>query len=278
MHVRLARLTLSSRQSGSRRVVTNARAEALLRKQGIKFEREPSWIEKGQKPDFYCRARPNFWCEVKTLEPLPDSEELGAALADLRSRTSNIWEPSCGFAYIGRGFDHREAKAVTHLIKRAVCRLQDRDAPDVAIALIPRDPTRREFVRFSFATKECGKVEVHSSASFSGRYGIISGTRPDPDDQMIRLRFASGHEKELSAEKVVKTDEDFRVAVAIYRDHTPFEVVTAMPAGGVQRLDNPGRIRGAVSDANDQFKNAIYYRTGPCLLMIFQDGLDVPTT
>jgi hypothetical protein len=255
--------------------VTNARAETLLRKQRIKFERELDWIEEGQKPDFYCRARPHFWCEVKTLEPLPETEELGAALADLQSRTSTISEPGCGVAYIGKGHDHREAKAVTHLIKRAVLRFQDPDEPDVAIALIPRDPNRREFVRFSFATQERGKVEVHSSASLSGTYGIISGMRPDPEDQMIRLRFASGHEQELPAEKVVKMGEDFRVAVAIYPDNTPFKVVTAMPAGGMQRLDNPGRIREALREANDQFKNAINYKEAPCLLMIFHDGLDV---
>jgi hypothetical protein len=91
--------------------VTNVRAEALLDKQGVRYEREPDWIKKGQKPDFYCHGRPNYWCEVKTLEPLPDSKALGEALADLRNRTSNISEPGLGIAYIGPGFDHREAKS-----------------------------------------------------------------------------------------------------------------------------------------------------------------------
>jgi hypothetical protein len=256
--------------------VTNARAEALLDKQGIRYEREPIWIKNGQKPDFYCHGRPNFWCEVKTLEPLPDSKELEAALAVLRNRTSNVSEPGFGIAYIGHEFDHRGAKAVAHLVKRAVRRFCDLDAPEVAIALIPSDPSPREFVRFSFGTKDHTKVEVHSSASLTGMYGTISSMRPEPDGQMIRPRFASGQQKELSAEKVVKTAEDFRVAVVIYRHDTPFEVVSAMPAGGGQKLNNPGRIREAVSAANDQFKNAINYKAGPCLLMIFQDGLDVP--
>jgi hypothetical protein len=226
--------------------VTNARAEVLLDKQRIRYEREPSWIEKGQKPDFYCHGRPNFWCEVKTLEPLPDSKQLEAALADLRSRTSNISEPGFGIAYIGFGFDHREAKAVTHLVRRAVQRFQDPDAPEVAIALIPNDPNRREFVRFSFGTKDKAKVEVHSSASLSGMYGTISTMRPDPDDQMTGLRFSSGREKQLSAANVVKAAEDFRVAVVTYPDDTPFEVVMAMPTGRAQKLDNPGRIRETV--------------------------------
>jgi hypothetical protein len=122
MHIAVARLTFSGEQSGSRRAVTNARAEALLDQQAIEYEREPSWIEKGQKPDFYCHGHPNFWCEVKTLERLPDSKELEAALAELRSRTSNIPQPGFGIAYIDSGFDHREAKAVRGASGRQVPR------------------------------------------------------------------------------------------------------------------------------------------------------------
>jgi hypothetical protein len=35
-------------------------------------------------------------------------------------------------------------------------------------------------------------------------------------------------------------------------------------------------VRRTVSDANDQLKNAIRYRPAPALVLIFQDGLDVP--
>jgi hypothetical protein len=49
-----------------------------------------------------------------------------------------------------------------------------------------------------------------------------------------------------------------------------------MPTGGAQKLDNSGRIRDTVGEANDQFKNAINYKKAPCLLMIFHEGLDVP--
>ena len=49
-----------------------------------------------------------------------------------------------------------------------------------------------------------------------------------------------------------------------------------MRTGGARRLDNPARIRDAVGEANDQFKNAIKYKAAPCVVMIFQDGLDVP--
>jgi hypothetical protein len=80
----------------------------------------------------------------------------------------------------------------------------------------------------------------------------------------------------LPAEDVVKEVEDFRVAIVIRPDDTPFEVLTVMPTGSMRRLDNPGRIRDAVGEANDQFKNAINYKAVPCLLMIFHDGLDVP--
>ena len=259
-----------------RKAVTNARAEALLDKQGIRYEREPDWIEKGQKPDFYCRGRPNFWCEVKTLGRLPNDEDQNRALAELRNRTSNISSSGYGIAYIRSALSPRDAKAVTNLLKRAVPRLEASDAPDVAVAIILGDAKRDTFVRFSLSTRDHGSVEFHSCASVSGKYGVPRDMTPEPHDQIIKLRSSSGSEKELSAEDVIKTPEDFRAAVVVRRDDTPFEVIAVMTTGGAKKLDNQGRIREAVSEANDQFKNAIYYRTGPCLLMIFQDGLDVP--
>ena len=276
MHVRRARLTLSGGQLGSRRAVTNARAEALLDKQGIKYEREPDWIEKGQKPDFYCHGRPNVWCEVKTLVRLPDDEERNRALTDLRNRTSGISSPGYGIAYIRSALSPRDAKAAANLLKRAVPRLEASDAPQVAVAMIPGDEKRDTFVRFSLSTKDHGTVEFHCCESLSGKYGIPRDMTPEPPDQTIKLRFSSGSEKEVSAEDVIKAGEDFRVAVVVRPDDTPFEVIAVMTTGGAQKLDNPGRIREAVSEANDQFKNAINYKTAPCLLMIFQDGLDVP--
>lgn len=256
--------------------MTNARAEALLEKCGIKFECEPAWILEGQKPDFYCRGRPNFWCEVKTLGRLPDSKDQSDALAELRNRTSGIFLPGYGIAYISSALNHRDAKAVAHLVKRAVRRFQDSDSPQVTIALIPSDGRRDEFVRFSIATKDHAKVEIHSAASLSGMYGVPHDMVPEPYDQLIKLRFSSGVERELSAEEVVKSIEDFRVAVVIFSSDMIFDVVTVMITGGMRRLDNSSRIRDTVGEANDQFKNAIKYKTAPCLLMIFHDGLDVP--
>jgi hypothetical protein len=258
------------------RAVTNARAEALLDKQRIKYEPEPDWIEKGQKPDFYCRGRSNFWCEVKTLGRLPDDEDKNRALTELKERTSSISSPGYGIAYIRSALSSSDAKAVTNLLKRAVPRLAASDAPEIAVALIPGDAKCNAFVRFSLSTKNHGRVEFHSCASVSGKYGVPREMTPEPHNQIAKLRFSSGDEKKLSAEEVVKTPEDFRVAVVVHPDDTPFEVITVMTTGGAQKLDNPGRIREAVSEGNDQFKNAIYYKPGPCLLMIFQDGLDVP--
>jgi hypothetical protein len=161
-------------------------------------------------------------------------------------------------------------------VKRAVRRFQDFDAPQVAVALIPSDGKRDEFVRFSIAAKDHAKVEFHSAASLSGMYAVPRDMVPEPYDQVIKLRFSSGVEKELSAEEVVEAIEDFRVAVVIYSSDMIFDVVTVMITGGMKRLDNPRRIRATVGEANDQFKNAMKYKTAPCLLMIFHDGLDVP--
>ena len=46
--------------------------------------------------------------------------------------------------------------------------------------------------------------------------------------------------------------------------------------GKLTRLKNPERIRNAAKDANEQFENGLKYKEGPCLLMIFHHGLDVP--
>ena len=256
--------------------VTNARAEALLDKQCFKYEREPGWIEKGQKPDFFCRGRSRFWCEVKTLGRLPDDQDRDRAFVELKNRTSIISSRGYGIAYIRSPLSHRDAKAITNILKRAVPRLQDPDGPQMTVALIPSDAKRDTFVRFAISMKDHGTVEFHSAVSPSGMYGVPHGMNFEPYDQIIKLRYSSGLEKELPAEDVVKAAEDFRVAVVSRPDDTPFEVVSVMTTGGMRRLDNPGRIRVAVGEANDQFKNAINYKTAPCLLMIFQDGLDVP--
>jgi hypothetical protein len=53
-------------------------------------------------------------------------------------------------------------------------------------------------------------------------------------------------------------------------------VLTAMLTGSARRLKNPDRIRATVKEANDQFKNGRRYKAAPFLLLIFQEGLDVP--
>jgi len=205
--------------------VTNKRAEALLDKQGIKYETEPDWIKKGQKPDFYCRGRPNFWCEVKTLGRLPNDQDANRALPELKRRTSGISSPGYGIAYIRTALSPRDAKAVSNLVKRAVPRFQDHDAPQVTVALIPSDAKRDTFVRFSILTKDNGTVEFHCAVSLSGKYGVPHDMSPEPYDQIVVQRFSSGLETELSAEDVIKEMEDFRVAIVIHPDHTPFEVL-----------------------------------------------------
>jgi hypothetical protein len=240
---------LSDKLLGSHPVVTNARAEALLNKQGIGYEREPDWIEKGQKPDFYCRGRSNFWCEVKTLVQLPDDEERNRALIQLRNRTEGISSPGYGIAYIRSVLSPRDAKATANLLKRAVPRLEASDAPQVAIAMIPGDAMRDKFVRFPLSTKDHETVEFHCCEPLSGKYVIIRDMMPEPPDQITKLRFSSGSEKAVSAEDVVKAGEDFRVAVVVRLDDTPFEIIAVMTTGGAKQLDNPGRIREAVREA-----------------------------
>jgi hypothetical protein len=127
---------------------------------------------RGSEAGLLLPGRPDFWCEVKTLGRLPDSKDQSDALAELRNRTSGIFLPGYGIAYISSALNHRDAKAVAQLVKRAVRRFQDFDAPQVAVALIPSDGKRDEFVRFSIAAKDHAKVEFHSAASWSRSHTI----------------------------------------------------------------------------------------------------------
>jgi hypothetical protein len=256
--------------------VTDTRAVKLLDKLGIEYEREPDWITEGRKPDFYCSTRPKFWCEVKTLGELEDQRILGDALNELNNRASGIALPGQGIAHVSGRLSHQDAKVVMRLVKRAVARLADSDAPEIAVALIPKDPNRSEFVRFSISTKDHAKVEFHSCMSRTGKYETPNGMVPEPYDQMTRLRFSSGNESSIPAREVVKWSDDFSVAIVIYPDDDPFKVLTAMLTGAARRLKNPERIRGDVSDANEQLKNGIKYKSAPGLLLIYHDGLDVP--
>jgi len=108
--------------------------------------------QEGQKPDFYCKGRRPFWCEVKTLEKPEDSEKLNKAFFDLRNRTANIKQTGQGIAYIHDDFSERDAKSVVQLLRRGLKRFEDGDAPDVIVALVPLNPDRKQFVRFSVAT------------------------------------------------------------------------------------------------------------------------------
>jgi hypothetical protein len=256
--------------------VTDARATALFAKLGIICEREPDWIAEGRKADFYCSGHQPFWCEVKTLERLSDSQIVGEALADLSARARAITLPGRGIAFIGAAFNHRDAKTVMHLARRAITRFQDGDAPDQLVALIPSGADRSRFVRFAISTRDHVKVEFHACVAQTGKYGTPSSIVLQPDDQGTRLRFSFGQELELSAEDVIERRDDFVVAIVIDPADGPFDVIAAMPTGPARRLKNPERIREAISDANKQLKNAIQYKSAPALVLIYQDGLDVP--
>jgi hypothetical protein len=138
--------------------MTDKRDEELFRKLGIIFEHEPGWITEGQKPDFYCSGPMDFWCEVKTLEVLADSEQLSDALDELNRRAVKISMQGEGFAYVNGSLSHRNAKAVMNLAARALKRFADADAPQSVIALIPRDADLSKFVRFSISTKDLSHV------------------------------------------------------------------------------------------------------------------------
>jgi hypothetical protein len=255
--------------------VSNQRAKALLEAAGLAYEYEPTWVE-GRKPDFYCSGRHVFWCEVKTFERLDDFKKLDNAILELRKRVQSLAGRGRGIAYVSDGLTARDAKVVMRLLKRALSRFDDIDAPDRVVALVPRDPDYGEFVKFSLAIKDHLTVEIHSCAAGTGKYGIPMDMRPDPTDQTTLLRFSSGGEDKIATDDFLRWNDGFRAAVVACPDPAPFEVMAMMQTGGLRRLKNPERIRNALKDANDQLKNGLRYKGCPCLLMIFHDGLDVP--
>lgn len=98
-----------------------------------------------------------------------------AAFYGLRNRTANIEQTGQGIAYIHDDFSERDAKNVVQLLKRGLKRFEDGDAPDVVVALVPRNPNRKQFVRFSVATGNHGTAEFHSCVSRTGTYGSPDG-------------------------------------------------------------------------------------------------------
>ena len=256
--------------------MTNDRAKAFLEKAGLSCEAEPDWIKQGRKPDFYCSGNAGFWCEVKAFHRPKGSQALGNALNELRRRAADIALPGKGIAYVAGTFNHRDAKTVTNLARRSLSRFSAEDAPERTVALVPNDPVPGQFVRFRISTKEHSAVEFHCAVSKTGTYGSPFGMFPDPPSQKIRLNFSSGETKEVSADKVLDWDDDFRGAIVIQPSDSSFDVIGAMPTGGATRLKTPEQIRSLVADANDQFKNAISYKPAPCLLVIFHDGIAVP--
>jgi hypothetical protein len=257
--------------------VTNERATTRFAAAGISYECEPDWIEEGRKADFFCSGTTDFWCEVKTLEPLEGTKQLGKALAKLEQRTANILLPGKAVAYVKGNLSDRDAKTVVALLKRGLRRFAESDAPERIVALIPDEPDYGKFVRFSFSTSEFKAVEFHSCVSTAEKYGTPNGMFPEPFAQAMSLRLSpNGDVKDSYSHQVIIRRDDFRVAIVAEPSADPFDIVLAMPAGGAKRLNNPERIREAVADANNQLKSVLQYKSAPCLLMVFHDGLDVP--
>ncbi|SRR5581483_6571109 len=257
--------------------MSNAKAEVLLRRSGIKYEPEPDWVRDGRKPDFFCSGRSEFWCEVKTREPLPDLQLLSNARRQLEQRASNITHCGKGIAYIDGTFAHRDAKIITNLLERALARLSAKNPPEKIVVLVPNDPDYKKFVRFAISTKQHAAVEFHCCRSLSGKYGNPDGLTPDPYDQITRIYFSpERREEEVAARNVMTLRGCFRAAMVVEPSDHPFKILLVAPVGPAKKLNNPEWIRAAVDEANEQFKNASNFRSAPSLLMLFHDGLDVP--
>jgi hypothetical protein len=155
-------------------------------------------------------------------------------------------------------------------------RFEDGDAPDVIVALVPLNPDRKQFVRFSVVTGKRGTAEFHSCVSLTGPYGSPDGIYANPFEQQVTQHFSSGTKRTALAGAFLRPNETFLVAIVVWKHPDRFSLISAAPALPAKRLKNPERIREVLSAANDQFKNGTKYKDAPCLLTMFHDGLDVP--
>lgn len=256
--------------------MSNERAEALLVQAKLQFEREPSWIKKGQRPDFFCSGTGDFWCEVKTLEPTDDFTQTANFHEELRNRTSDLKMSGKGIAYVGDSLTSGEAKILTELLKRALPRLGEPNGPQQVVAMVPNDANCQNFVRFTILAKDGLSAEFHTCVSTTGKYGCPFQLSPKPPSQTTQMRFSSGEEKSALVTNVLKWSDDFRAAIVAWSDDKPFSLIATTSTGMARKIRTPERIREVLADANGQFRNAVSYRSAPTLLMLFHDGIDVP--
>jgi hypothetical protein len=159
---------------------------------------------------------------------------LDTAHLELQRRISSIALPGGrGIAYVDDCFDHRDAKVVISLLKRALPRLMEQNAPSEVVALVPGQPTYDRFVRFSISTEDGKNVEIHACESESARYSLPAGLRPVSFEQIIRMQ-ASGMERRVRCSDLIASGKNFRVAIVVESHPESFELVGTAPTGGLK--------------------------------------------
>lgn len=256
-------------------MTSETRIRGLLESADLICEPEPHWIVDGQRPDFFCSGPSEFWCEVKTLEPMSEFTALCDILQALSVRTKQIGKLGRGMAFASPDVNGRDLKKITLLLIRWLGRFGDPDVPNRIVTLIPKDPDFDRFVHFTISTKDHPRVEVYSYASMSDTYSLPFAVRPHPDDQTVEMRHSSNGVRRAPAYKLIDGEETFRMAILAWPSSDAFSLVSAGPTGPAKTMTTSERIREAVGEANSQLKNATKYRNAPGLLAIVHDGADV---
>lgn len=252
----------------------NEIARQLLLAAGFSLEAEPSWVTKGEKPDFFCTGPVELWVEVKAIGEPERFERLGANFDSLRDRAKSVSGHGRAHAWVADDATERDLKAAISLAKDALrLREASSERPDRIGVVVPRKPVLGRRVKITVETDK-QRQQLLCAASLDHRYGRPSSW----GDLTLRSRARieeDGRTREVDPFELDLEEDNFLVCLELERGEKPFYISTCAPIGAANRLTTNETIRLAAKKANSQFKNACKFRAAPCLLMVFEDGVFV---
>jgi hypothetical protein len=249
-------------------------AEALLRRQGFACEREPSWVLKGKKPDFFCQGRASIWVEVKTLSATTSAQRQRYFSREFQQRSRAVTFPGDALAEISEKATAKDIKVVMKLTQLLLTECERLGQPwHRAFAVIPQEPVYDRIARFTVEEEE-GPVPIICCESRSGRYEFPEGLEPRSYEEPVVLMIAgkwmepnpledllgSGHP--LISLELVPGSDRFRVIVDLV-DEDPW-------------LRNNERLRACIKESDTQLRNGQKYQDVPSITLIYQDDVLVP--
>jgi len=263
-------------------IVTNnldpsiAKAEAFLKRCEFDCEREPFWVKEGQKPDFFCTGKKSLWVEVKTLGDTPLDEKRAHLWKSLKHRESSVSAKGSAYASASEYATEKDIKVALKLAEILITEWKERKQTwGHAFSLIPFDPIYENNIKLTFESDE-GPVTVLSCESETGKYELPSLIKPKSYEEIVSLSNKEGEKIRDVPFYELEESGMALISLELYPDAETFEIKSLM-VGGDFGVRNILRIRDSVKKARRQLNNGKKYKEAPSLVLIFQDGLLVPS-